>query len=468
MTDTNVSRRRIMGMGLAAASASVMSISGTQASGAAQFEGLSGDKANFQQEERFGTSFRRAYAFLQAMMDAYAQGATLRLVQSYPDQQGLMSTAFTYDNSLTIFAYLARGKKEDIERARIVGDSLLYAQQHDPNYSDGRLRQAYFVDQPDANGAYIRLATDPFWFVGSAVGDMAWPAMALAQLYRQTRDRRYLEGAVGLGNWIHTVTYDTRGAGGYNYGVDGANNLLTYKSTEHNIDVYALFRMLANLTGDRTWLSRAQHARGFLAAMWNASEGFFWTGTTPDGATINQDNIPADTQIWSFMALLDDGYAGSIDWAMANLSTIDTPQTINSWLTGTVRIDGASYASLSMRALAPSSQWDMPPNPNAVWLEGSAHLAAALLSRGLSHAREEGDLGSARGLLDNIRSAQQHLGKGQTVGGKALIEGQGIVSSSSVLNTGFGFSFNPRLHTGATAWYLIAGHATNPFQLGLR
>lgn len=466
MKDGNVSRRGLMAMGLAAGSAVL--IGACEASAGGEPDGPSWERSGFRPEERFGSSFKRAFSFLDAMMDAYAQGSTLRLVQSYPDQQGLMSTAFTYDNSLIIFACLARGRKEDIARARIIGDSLLYAQNHDPNYSDGRLRQAYFVDQPDVNGAYIRLATDPFWFVGSAVGDMAWPAMALAQLFRQTRDRRYLDGAVRLGTWIHDVTYDTRGAGGYNYGVDGTNALLTYKSTEHNIDVYALFRMLASLTGNRVWLGRAQHARGFLAAMWNASEGFFWTGTTPDGATINQDNIPADTQIWSFMSLLDNGYAESIDWAVANLSTIDTPQTINSWLTGTVRIDGVTYASLSMRALAPASQWDLPPNPNAVWLEGSAHLAAALLSRGSSYARREGDFTAAKELLENIRMAQQHLGKDQTVGGKALVEAQGVVSSSSVINTGFGFSFNPRLHTGATSWYLIAGHAANPFQLGLR
>jgi hypothetical protein len=464
MKDGNVSRRGLMGLGLAAASASVMSIGTAQASGADFFS----DWASFRPEERFSTSFRRAFVHLDTMMDAYAQGSKLRLVQSYPDQQGLMSTAFTYDNSLIIFAYLARGKREDLARARIVGDSLLYAQNNDPNYNDGRLRQAYFVDQPDANGAYIRLATDPFWFVGSAVGDMAWPAMALAQLYRQTRDRRFLDGAVRLGNWIHTVTYDTRGAGGYNYGVDGGNNLLAYKSTEHNIDVYALFKMLGSLTGNRSWQTRAQHARTFLDAMWNAEEGFFWTGTTPDGATINKDNIPADTQIWSFMALQDDDYAKSIDWAVANLSTIDTPQTINSWLEGKLRIDGITYASQSLRALAPASQWDMPPNPNAIWLEGSAHLAAALLSRAFSRSRREGDLVGAKDLLDNIKTAQQHLGKEQTIAGRPLAEGNGVTSSTSVVNTGFGFSFNPRLHTGATAWYLIAGHLTNPFQLGLR
>ncbi len=87
----------------------------------------------------------RAYHFLNFMMDAYQTGTTPRLIQSYSDQLGLQSTAFTYDNALAIVAYLQRRSKDHLARARILGDSLLYAQTHDPNYSDGRLRQAYFA-----------------------------------------------------------------------------------------------------------------------------------------------------------------------------------------------------------------------------------------------------------------------------------------------------------------------------------
>jgi hypothetical protein len=420
----------------------------------------------------FHDSFHRVYSFLDEMMDAYAQGSTLRLIQSFSDQQGLLSTAFTYDNAQVIHAYLLRGRDDDIERARTLGDSLIYAQQNDPNFNDGRLRQAYFGDQPAPNGVFIRLALAPFFFTGSAVGDMAWAAIALAQLYWRTRERRYLEGALNLGHWIFNVTFDTRGAGGYNFGVDGANNLQLFKSTEHNIDAYALFRMLARLTGSGVWTNRAEHARNFLAAMWNRDAGFFWTGTGADGVTINRDNIPADTQTWSFMSLRDDLFATSIDWAKTNLATTDTPQTINSRLTGNIRINGSSYASLSLRSLNPSSQFDPAPDPNGVWLEGTAHLAAALLDRKLGRGHDidgfDGDEKTARILLDNIELAQERLGRDQTIGGRALSGRQGIVAASSVVNTGFGFSFYPNLHLGASAWYVIAGQSGNPFQPGFR
>jgi len=34
-----------------------------------------------------------------------------------------------------------------------------------------------------------------------------------------------------------------------------------------------------------------------------------------------------------------------------------------------------------------------------------------------------------------------------------------------VLNTGFGFSYFPVLHVGATSWHLIAALAGTPYQL---
>ncbi len=422
----------------------------------------------------FLASFDKAYSFLNAMMDAYAQGSTIRLAQSYSDQQGLESTAFTYDNAIVIHAYLVRGESEDVLRAQVLGNGFLYAQQNDL-FNDGRLRQAYFVNAPDAHGAYVQPAGPPFYFFGSSTGDLAWAGLALAQLYRQTRNSNCLSGAVKLGTWIFNNTYDARGAGGYMAGVDAGDNKLTYKSTEHNIDTYAFFAMLATLTGNSAWKARAQWAAGFVQSMWNSAGAFFWTGTGNDGIAINTANIPEDVQTWSFLAFLSNTYAASIDWALANLATIDTPQTINSKLTGNTMIQGETYASLSLRALTPSESYDQPPDPNAVWLEGTAHTIAALFARSVTDLLAPRDFGNAGGdavnalqLLNNILAAQQKLGVGQTVGGTALTAGQGVVASSSVLNGGFGSSYYPNLHIAATGWYLIAGQASNPYRLGYR
>lgn len=468
MTDNRISRRRLIELGLGAATTAGVSATGIRLAHAA-----GGESPSLMREGRGRDSaVDRSYTFLDTMMDAYAHDATLRLSQSFTDQQGLLSTGFTYDNAQLTLAYLVRGRNDDLSRARVIGDSFLYAQANDPNFTDGRLRQAYFVDQPDANGVFLRLALAPFFFIGSAVGDMAWAGIALAQLHKRTRDGKYLDGAVKLANWIQNIASDTRGAGGYNFGVDGGNNLLTFKSTEHNISAHGLFSLLAELTRDPVWSSRAEHARNFLAAMFNSEDGFFWTGTAPDGVTINRDNIPEDTQTWSFMTLLDDDFARSIDWCKTNLATTDTPQTINSRLSGNLRIQGTTFASQSLRSLGPSSQFDPPPDPNGVWLEGTGHLAAALLVRKLSRSRDidgfDGDQETARVLLENIELAQDRLGLDQTVGGQPIPNGQGVVAASSVVNTGFGFSFFPNRHLAATSWYLQAAQSANAFQPGFK
>ncbi|MBV9280167.1 MAG: Tat pathway signal sequence domain protein [Chloroflexi bacterium] len=418
-------------------------------------------------------SIDRAYSFLDFMMDAYQQGTTTRLTQSYSDQQGLQSTAFVYDNALQILAYVPSTRSAvRLARARVLGDSLLYAQQHDPVYHDGRLRDAYFVApsfvQPDGT---VQLAGAPFYFYGSAVGNMAWAGLALVRLYALTRNGPYLDGAERLGAWIVANAYDTRGAGGYTGGVDAGNNKLMYKATEHNIDVYAFFTILAGLTGNATytglsqsWSQLARHALTFVQAMWNPDGGFFWTGTGNDGATINKSVIPEDVQTWSYLAMRDNAYARSIDWATSNLAVTDTPQSINSSLSGNQSFSGVTFSNASKHPVPPSFSY-APVDPDGVWFEGTGHAADALLYR---NAPASGgvfriDRQLASYYLGNIELAQEQLGKGQTVGGKQIPAGTGIQASSSPLDTGFGYGYFPHLHIGATSWYILAALGSNPF-----
>jgi len=81
----------------------------------------------------------------------------------------------------------------DIARAMIVGNALLEAQNTDPA-ADGRFRQAYMAGSPDGNGAFVTPGLS--FFQGSAVGDVAWAGIALAQLYARTRMQKYLDGAL--------------------------------------------------------------------------------------------------------------------------------------------------------------------------------------------------------------------------------------------------------------------------------
>jgi hypothetical protein len=198
--------------------------------------------------------------------------------------------------------------------------------------------------------------------------------------------------------------------------------------------------------------------------MYNTTGGYFYTGTLGDQISINPFPVPEDCQTWSYLSLLDNNYKQTISWALANLQTTDTASATNSNLTGSQKITGMVFDTAS---LAPTISGC---DPNAVWLEGTSHTVAALVARAVA-GRDAlpqifTDLTTALNFLANCRTAQSELGGGQTVGGHAIPLGLGLLASTSLMDTGFGYTYGPALHIGATGWYLIAALGGNPFQLG--
>jgi hypothetical protein len=367
------------------------------------------------------SSLDKAYLFLDRMMDLYFQGSTLRLIESYHPTHALNlgDTGFTYDNAATLIALLQRGTADDLSRANVLGDSLVYAQTNDP-IGDGRIRDAFHVDPFILPGGAVNISSG-----GTQTGNMGWTGLALAHLYARTNTQSFLMAALGIGNWIQANTYDTRGAGGYTGGVMADQQPELYKSTENNIDVYAFFNMLAAFTGDPAWTTNAQYALGFITAMWDMSGGWFWTGTTVDGVTINTYPIPEDVQAWSYLALQNPSYASSLDWAYTNLAATNHG------------FSGVSFSNADL---------------SGVWFEGTAHMAAAFEARNAS-----GDAAKAAAYLENIQLAQKHA---------LNANGHGIVAASkNGLKTGFGDDYFAALHIGATSWYCFAAQSANPFVL---
>ncbi|CAM5265138.1 Tat pathway signal sequence domain protein OS=Streptomyces aurantiogriseus OX=66870 GN=GCM10010251_85020 PE=4 SV=1 [Streptomyces aurantiogriseus] len=376
---------------------------------------------------------------------------------------------FTYDNALAILANLASRTADGRSRAVALGDALLYAQAHDPVHDDGRLRQAYnvgpytFYDGSPQPDGFVRAdgtanVGTQFGFTGTAVGDMAWAGIALSTLARRTGERRFLTGAVRIGEWIERVGRTDEPLGGYKFGVNGADEKLPFTSTEHNTDLIGLFGQLARLTGDRVWRERRARAAAFVKKMWEPSGGFFYTGTN-DGVTINRSPIPEDTQTWTHLALSSPAHARSLDWATTELAVLDTADRRNSTVPAGQSYAGVTFSSASLLANedAPIAAGQPKPDRNGVWFEGTAHLALAL-----RHRHNPGDEARARRLIASVERAQDLLGADQTIGGKALPAHSGVVSASSPLDTGFGFGYYPYRHTGATAWYLLAATRTNP------
>ncbi|PRY31265.1 hypothetical protein [Pseudosporangium ferrugineum] len=420
----------------------------------------------------------RAYHYLDVVQDAYVKGGEPRLLQSYNNESELLTTAFVYDNALAALAYLANPTVANVRRARLIGDALLWVQAHDERYADGRVRQAYAAGPMRFYGdgpAFPGLRREggraahlwPFGFGGSSTGDMAWAALALAQLYVDTRIAKYLDGTVALGLWIAGQESGHR-HGGYHGGrqADGETPE-RWASTEHNVDAYALFALLAKLTRDRAWTARADVAAAFVRRMWNPAGRHFWTGTGEDPEVINTGNVPEDVQSWGLLGLGEDRYDAAVDWVTTHLANTDGP------------VSGVTYSSQAKVVTDPVSGSALPSNPHAVWLEGTAHTALALLKRGRT-----GDAGRARQLLQALVTAQETLGAGQTVGrtgdphggrlanpgeggtwtGAPLPAASGIVAATSAFETGFGFGYFGRQHVGTTAWFLMAAQNFNPYQ----
>ncbi len=152
-----------------------------------------------------------AYGFIDTMMDLHAQGTTLRLVQSFVPTPTFNDgdVSYTYDDDVLIIALLKRGTDDDDARARLLGDSIVYAQAHD-SFADGRVRNAYHSDPFLKHDGAVNVSDG-----GSDTGNLAWTGMGLMQLYRVTNDETYLTAAQQIASFIRTNDYDTRGKGGY-------------------------------------------------------------------------------------------------------------------------------------------------------------------------------------------------------------------------------------------------------------
>ena len=294
-----------------------------------------------------------------------------------------------------------------------------------------------------------------FGFLGTAVGDMAWPGIALGAALSADADSVSTSGRRS-GSATGSPTTPSRqdhsaGSGSESSGDDTA---IPNVSTEHNIDCVSFFGQLYRATGERSWLAASRRALGFVQKMWSAGGGFFYTGSN-DGDTINPYPLPLDPQAWSWLALRDRRYARALEWASDTLAVTDDASEPNSQVPAGVAVSGVTFSTASLTSTA--SYNGIRVNQQGVWLEGTAQLATSLADRGGRRDRARADV-----LLQQIRIAQRRLGFGTTpgtpqhVGGAPLPAGGGVVAASSLIDTGFGFGYFRVQHVGATSWYLMA------------
>ncbi|MDC8014612.1 hypothetical protein [Tahibacter soli] len=339
------------------------------------------------------------------------------------DMPALRTAAFTYDNALAVIALQACGHRAQALR---IGAALERAA-----LRDTRLRNTYRAgaagDKVLANGwwdaAQNRWVEDGYQS-GTATGNVAWTALALLALHETTGEARWRDAAAKLAAWVVANTRAAGADGGFSGGVDGfdaAPAKLGWKSSEHAIDLVAVFGRLADAKAAGDWREQAAHARRFLDSQWDEAGGHFGIGTLPDGRTPNRVTSALDVQWWSQML----------------------PDAPKNWRRA------MRYAE---RVHAVGAGFDFNDDRDGEWLEGTAQAALAYRIAGETDAArrclaEAAAQFSAGGYLFATREPRITTG---------LAIGPGSTSADAY--------YYRRPHLGATAWAALAALDRNPFR----
>ena len=333
--------------------------------------------------------------------------------------------SFLYDEALTIMALWATGDARARTEAQQLADALATTVQSDGSYYNQRNSGHLF----NADGTLRNPLSQQ-----QTLGDNAWFGLALLDLYASTGVTRYLDLARGISDWAETKLKDPGSLKGYRGGFNAAGNPLLWRSTEHNIDLFALNqRLTAELTKRNdpvaaTYTQRASYAGEFVMAMFDSVDGKFWTGTGT-GDTINRDSVPLDVQLWGPLTLgLSPQFGTLIDW--------NRPRV---WAEEHLQSTDGPYAGFT---------YSDHTTPNRVWFEGTAQAAVLYAV--------QGDVTKYALALDHVEFARLYHPNG---------DGRGVVAVSSDDTTDplLGAVYDARLHNGASAWLYLAEEKINPF-----
>ncbi|MGH1589752.1 hypothetical protein ACRBEV_17115 [Methylobacterium phyllosphaerae] len=259
---------------------------------------------------------------------------------------------------------------------------------------------------------------------GTATGNVAWAALALLTLDAAAPKTDYRAGAAQILGWIAANTADRRSPAGFSGGVDGFDPVqtrLAWKSTEHNLDVYAVANWLHRLGGRPEDARVALEARNFLDAVFVTDQGGFRLGTKPDGTLQPLDQVALDTQLWPQLGVTD----APASWRRA--------------------------LAFATHKMALPGGFDFNSDRDGVWVEGTAQAALTL--------RTLDEYERASHLLDQLQHEVAPSGYLYASSIPRLTTGLPIGPASP----GNDFYYFRRPHLGATAWAVLAGIGWNPF-----
>ena len=194
------------------------------------------------------------------------------LVTSFEGDRSLENWAFTYDQTLSAQVFTLFG---DYARARKIFDFYKFKAEK----VDGGFVNAYEVGKGNVNEYIVHS------------GPNIWLAIAILQYTNKSQDAEYLNLACSIADWAIEIQNEDK-----EFGIRGGPNL-DWFSTEHNLDAYALFRMLQAVSGQRRYELAAQRTLEWLKThAYNGSEA-------PINRGKGDATIATDTFSWAICSI---------------------------------------------------------------------------------------------------------------------------------------------------------------------
>ena len=194
------------------------------------------------------------------------------LVGSFEGDKDTSNWAFLYDQALVVQAYVYQA---DYQRAKKILDFF----KHDAARSKGMLLNAYYTDD-GAPAEYIIHS-----------GPNMWLGIAILHYTNKTLDRSYLGLTEDIAQEIMRMQEEDSDGG-----IRGGPDNLWY-STEHNLDAYAFFTMLNQVTESEIYAQAGQRALDWLV------KHTYGRPTVPIKRGKGDSTIATDTYAWSIAAV---------------------------------------------------------------------------------------------------------------------------------------------------------------------
>lgn len=350
--------------------------------------------------------------------------------------------AYLYDNALAAMVLATAGARW---HAECIADAIVFAQEHDRSFRDGRLRNAYVSGDPKSDSGRsiaagkVAIRLPGFWkdgrwqedyhTVSTSTGNMAWAILALVSVARgadEAKRGEYLAAACRAADFVLELESASGGFTAGHEGWDDVQTKVSYKATEHNIDLITAFASLGAALADddpqraAVYAAAAEHAERFVLAMHDPDLHCFYTGTEADGVTISDGVIPLDTNSLAVLTLGE-----RLDDAGQTIAFVENRMAVG---------EGFDFSAGDL---------------DGIWNEGTAQMAVCY---------------SLLGDQENYDRLMSYL-KTQAYrdGSVPAADRDGVSTGFQIVGTDILGEYNNVLSISATAWYALAELEINPF-----